>query len=236
MSGPFNKRIAFYSVITAIIIVIGIILPLYHFYDPLFEHNPAISVNNGYYKVTYSGNFKNITERSTLFTFSTDTSTAFVYTAGHPNSTLNVSLAKGNIIYNKVENQAIITYNLSVGGHFTSYLHPSALILSIDVTGKNTTISTWAPPVSTFVPTAENLTPNNLGYLSISGPGNVSVLTKLLNYSNQVQFYNFFVSVTIQINVAWNPASINTFVMGAQVKGLVKPVDSTLSMTIVETN
>lgn len=231
-----KKKIAFFSVITAIIIVMGIILPLYHFYDPLFGHNPAISVNDGYYNVTYSGNFKNMTERSTLFAFSTDTSMASVYTAGHPNSTLNVSLAKGNIIYNKVENQAIITYNLSVRGHFTSYIRPSALILSIGVIGKNTTISTWAPPASTFVPTAENLTPDNLGYLSISGPGKVSVLTNLLNYNSQVQFYNFFVSVTIQINVAWDPVSVHTFVMGAQVKGLDKLVDSTLSMIIVETN
>ncbi len=231
-----KKRLTIYSVIVLLILVFGIIFPLYHLYVPLFEHKPAISVEDGYYSVTYSGNYKNITENSTPFSFSTNTSMASVHTAGHANSTLSINLAKGNIIYNKVENQVIITYNLSVRGHFTSYLRPNTLILSIGVIGKNTTISTWAPPFSTLVPVAENITPDNLGNLAISGTGNVSVLTNLLNYTNQVPFYNFFVSVTIEINVAWNPVTTHTFVMGTQVKGLSKLVKSTLSMTIVETN
>lgn len=231
-----KRRLTIYSLIVLLILVFGIIFPVYHLYDPIFEHKPAIFVRDGYQNVTYSGNFKSITENSTLFTFSTNTSTATVYTVGHPNSFLNVNLAKGNIIYNKAENQAIVTYNLSVRGHFTSYIRPDTLKLSIGVIGKNTTVSTWAPPASTLVPMSENLTPDNLGHLAISGPGNVSVLTNLLNYSSQVPFYNFFVSVTIEINVAWSPVTTHTFVMGAQVEGMSKLVKSALSMTIVETN
>ena len=229
-----RKRIAAYSVVIILVLIFGIIFPLYHVYDPFFKNNPEITVQDGHLNVTYSGDFKTMTENLSFFTFSTDISRALVMNAGHHNSTLGVNLTKGNIIYDSAENQAVITFNLSVGGHFSGNLYPESLTVSISETDPNSTLSTFAPPSSTAVPRADNLSPNTLGYLWLSGADHKSVTTNLLNQIGNSPFYNFYVSVQMQVNLAWHPVSAYTLVLSAQVNGLSEPVNSALSMTIVE--
>lgn len=239
MGTSVNKKIAFYSVITVIVIVLGIIFPVYHLYDPLFGHNPTISVKDGFYNVTYSGNYRNISSTNPVL-FSTGLSRSTVVDNNYPNSTLDLQLMNGGIFYlGGPSSDVNIVFNLTVGGHFTGNLHPKSLTLSFGAVGPNQTsitLETSAPPHSTWVPEARNLSPDTFGNLVLVGPGNVSVTTNLLNQSSNVPFYNFYVSVQMWLTVKWYSGSTHTFNLSAQVNGLGKPVNSTLSMTIVEVN
>ncbi len=235
-----RKKIALYSVITVIIIVMGIIFPIYHLYDPLFGHNPSITVKDGHYNVTYSGDFKNITDTANSFLFTTNASRSTVIDSGQPNSTLDVRATNGQIFFVGTPNDVVtIFYNLVVSGHFTTNLHPKSVTISFGALGPNQSsvlLTTIAPPQSTFVPPAENLSPNSLGNLRLIGQGYTSVNANLLNESDNVPFYNFNVSVQMQLTVKWYPGSSHLFDLSAQVNGLSKTVNSTLSMTIVETS
>ena len=234
-----KQRAVMYSVIAVLVLIFGIIFPVYHLYDPLFKENPEITVRGGYYNVTYSGDFKNITDTSNAFLFSTNASVATAIETGHPNSTLDVQLTKGVIFYLGAPSDVVtIMYNLSVRGHFAGNLHPESLTISFGAIGPNQSsviLETWAPPYSSWIPTAQNLSPDTLGNLILVGAGNVSVTTGLLNQSNNVPFYNFHVSVQMWLTVKWYTGSSHLFDLSAQVNGLSKPVNSTLSMKIVET-
>lgn len=233
-----NKKIAFYSIITAIVIVFGIIFPLYHLYDPLLNHNPTISVENGHYNVTYSGDFKNITDTTDSFLFNTSASRSTVLVSGQPNSTLDVKATNGEIFFGAPSNDVIsILYDLVVIGHFNSNLHPESVKISFGALGTNQSsvlLTTLAPPQSTFVPPAENLSPYSLGNLRLIGQGYVSATADLFNESSSLPFYNFSVSVPMELTVKWYSGSSHLFDLSAQLNGLSKPVNSTLSMTIVE--
>ena len=136
-----KKRVAVYSVVILLVLIFGIIFPIYHVYNPFFKNNPEITVQDGHLNVTYSGDFKTMTENLSFFTFSTNISRALVMNAGHHNSTLSVNLTKGNIIYDSAENQAIITFNLSVRGHFSGNLYPESLTVSVSETDPNSTFN-----------------------------------------------------------------------------------------------
>lgn len=232
-----KKKTVVYSTIIILILIFGVIFPAYHVYNNILKTQPAITVKDGYYNATYSGNFRldsNIHE----YPFSTNESRAIVIDTGHPNSTLDVSAYNGVIFYlNAPDNVVNIIFNLSVSGHFTSNLHPKSLTISCGALGANQSsvmLNTWAPPYSSWVPVAKNLSPDTLGNLVLVGPGNVSVTTSLLNQSNSVPFYNFYVSVQMWLTVKWYEGSSHLFDFSAQANGLCKPVNSTLSMTIVE--
>lgn len=233
-----KKKIAFYSVITVVLVVFGIIFPIYHLYDPLFGHEPVISVENGYYDVTYSGDFKNITDTANSFLFTTNASRSTVIDSWQPNSTLDVRATNGQIFFVGTPNDVVtIFYNLVVSGHFTSNLHPNSVTISFGALGPNQSsvlLTTIAPPQSTFVPPAENLSPNSLGNLRLIGQGYTNVNANLLNESSNLPFYNFNVSVPMQLTVKWSSGSTHLFSLSAQVNGLSKPVNSTLSMIIIE--
>jgi len=234
-----KKRTAIYSTIVVLVIIFGIIFPVYHLYDPLFRNNPPITVSDGYYNVTYAEDFKNI--NGTYFHFSTIASTSTVVDDDYLNSTLGVSLSNGVIFYipssASPANALNINYNLVICGHFTGDLHPDSITISFAAIGKNQSsviLTTFAPPLSNAIPKAVNLSPDNLGYLILAGAGNVSAKAGLVNESSNVPFYNFYVSVMMQVFVKWLTGSSHQFDLSAKVNGLSKPVNSTLSMTVVE--
>ncbi|MHB1471117.1 MAG: hypothetical protein ACYCSA_03830 [Thermoplasmataceae archaeon] len=237
-----RKRTLIYSSIVILILIFGVIFPVYNVYGFIFNGNPPITVQDGYYNVTYSGNFESLSNFNS-FGFATNASRSTVTDANHPFSFLDVSLAKGSIYYNpssaSPENVLNIVFYLSISGHFSSNLHPKFLSISYGAVGSNQSsviLTTWAPPYSTEVPVAVNLSPDTLGNLALVGPGNVSVTTNLLNQSGHASSYNFYVSVMMWLTVKWIPNSSHTFDLSAQINGLSKPVNSTLSMTIVEMN
>lgn len=234
-----KKRTAIYSVIIILVLIFGIIFPLYHLYDPLFNDNPAVTVNDGYYNVTYAKDFKNIS--GDYFPFSTNVSKATITDTDHPDSILDLSLSNGNIFYTPYSaspaNALNIIYNLVIYGHFTDDLHPSSLAVSFGAVGQNQStviLTTLAPPLSTAVPEAENVSVDTLGNLILAGAGSVSVTAGLLNESSSVPFYNFYVSVMMQVFVKWLTGSSHVFDLTAQVNGLSRGVTSTLSLAVVE--
>lgn len=242
MSFPFkDKRVVAYAVIIVFVLIFGLIFPVYHLYDPLFagKHSVPITVKAGYSNATYAGDFK-INSSTNMFLFSTNTSTSIVMDAGYPNSSLDLNLANGTIYWIGSPNNVVsVNYNLSIYGHFTSNLQPNSLTVSFGADGPNQSsviLYTSAPPYSTWIPTAKNLSPDTLGYLVIVGPGNVSVTTSLLNENSNVPYYDFYVSVQMEVTMHWYTGSSHLFELSAQVNGLSEPVNSTLAMTILETS
>ena len=237
MPTSVNKKIAFYSVITAVVILFGVIFPVYHIYNDYFEPEPIISVRDGYYNTTYSGNFKDISSLNPVL-FSTNSSVSTVMENNHPDSTLNLKLTNGSIYYAAgVRCVVCISFNLSVSGKFANNLHPMSLTLSYGAVGqdqKSEILVTEAPPSSTYIPVARNLSPLELGKLLLVGQGYTSVTTKLLNQYTNDPFYNFYVSVRMEVTIRWLPDTNHLFNMSAQMNGLSKPVNSTLSLNIFE--
>lgn len=239
MSRFQRRKVALLSIIVAIIVVVILIISELPFYSDQLGDNTQIEVDRGYANVTYTGDFKNIYSDH-AFLFSTNLSHAEVSDSGHPNSTLDVSLDGGAIYFETSGNSVLIEYNLSVHGQFTSNLHPDSLTLSYTAKGLSNqsafNVGTWAPPYSDWIPSAQNLSPDTLGYLAHAGFGSVSVTTKLLNENSHSALYNFSVSIFMNIFLGWYQNSTHTFDLSAQVNGLSKPVNSTISMSIVEVN
>ena len=237
MPTSVNKKIAFYSVITAVVILFGVIFPVYHIYNDYFEPEPIISVRDGYYNTTYSGNYKDISSFNPVL-FSTNSSRSTVVEKNHSNSTLNLNLTNGDIDFCGAPMSHVnIVFNLSVAGTFANNLHPKSLTISFGAVGPNQTtviLETLAPPYSTYIPVSSNLSPYTLGKLVLVGPGYTSVTTKLLNQYTNDPFYNFYVSVQMWVTVKWYSDTNHTFNLSAQVNGLSKPVNSTLSLNIFE--
>ncbi len=234
-----KKRVAVYSVILIIIVIFGVIFPVYHFYDPLFKNNPAITVSGGYYNVTFARDFKNLTDTANSFLFTTNASRTIVADTGHPDSTLDVSAVNGQIFFNGAPNNVVtIIFDLLVSGHFTNNLHPASLTISFAAVGQNQSsvllTTTTYTSSSVKLPTAENISTAKFVNLQLEGYGNVSATTGLLNESSSVPFYNFCASVQMWLTVKWYTGSSHLFDLSAQVNGLSKPVNSSLSMTIVE--
>jgi hypothetical protein len=189
------------------------------------------------YNTTYSGNFKDISSLNPVL-FSTNSSVSTVIENNHPDSTLNLNLTNGGIYFvGGRMSQVNIIFNLSVAGAFANNLHPKSLTISFGAVGPNQTtviLETLAPPYSTYIPVSSNLSPYTLGKLVLVGPGYTSVTTKLLNQYSNDPFYNFYVSVQMWVTVKWYSDTNHTFNLSAQVNGLGKPVNSTLSLNIFE--
>ena len=118
-----KKRVAVYSVVIILVLIFGIIFPVYQVYDPLFKNNPAITVSGGYYNVTYADDFKNLSSTANSFFFTTNASRTVVADTGHRNSTLDVSAVNGQIFFNGAPNNVVtIIFYLLVTGHFTNNL------------------------------------------------------------------------------------------------------------------
>ena len=235
-----NKRIVAYAVIIILIMIFGLIFPVYHLYDPLFgqKHSVPITVKAGYSNVTYAGDYEANNSSSNPFLFSSTVSRSIVTDAGYPNSSLDLRLTNGFIYWIGSPNNVVsVNYNLTINGNFTSNLQPNSLTISFGANGPNQSsviLFTWAPPYSSWIPTAENLSPYTLGYLNLVGPGNVSVTTNLLNENGNVPYYDFYVSVQMELTMHWYNGSSHLFDLSAQVNGLSEPVNSTLAMTILE--
>ena len=228
------------AVVVVIIVVFGIIFPLNHLYDPLFKDSPAILVKNGSLNVTYSGDFRNITNTNHDFLFSSNSSIATISEQGHSNSTLSISIDRGEIYFDASDNLTHTEFNLTVMGKFNSNLHPISLTVSYlakGLTNQSTIVySTNAPPTSSWIPQSKNISTNNLGELTRFGLGGVNVTANLLNDSGKSTQYNFSVSVQMEIWMVWYPDSSHTFVFGSALNGLSKPVSSTIAMEMVEVN
>ena len=232
-----RKKTLLYSSLVILIIIFGVIFPVYNVYGFIFNGNPPITVQDGYYNTTYSGNFKDISSLNPVL-FSTNSSVSTVMENNHPDSTLNLKLTNGSIYYAAgVRRVVCISFNLSVSGKFANNLHPMSLTLSYGAVGqdqKSEILVTEAPPSSTYIPVARNLSPLEFGKLLLVGQGYTSVTTKLLNQYISDPFYNFYVSVRMEVTIRWLPDTNHLFNMSAQVNGLSKPVNSTLSLNIFE--
>ena len=141
-------------------------------------------------------------------------------------------------MYDPAINAVRVFYNLSINGQFTTNIHPDSLTISYIAKALSNQsgfhVLTWAPPYSNWIPTAQNLSPDTLGYLTHAGIGSVNVTTKLVNESARGTLYNFSVSVNMNIILNWYPNSIHIFELRAQVNGLSEPVAAALDMSIVE--
>ncbi|MHB1812500.1 MAG: hypothetical protein ACYCPR_08850 [Thermoplasmataceae archaeon] len=232
-----RKRTLIYSSIVILILIFGVIFPVYNVYGFIFNGNPPITVQDGYYNTTYSGDYRNIGSLNPVL-FSTNASRSTVVENNHPDSTLNLNLTNGGIYFTGAPMSHVdIIFNLSVAGTFANNLHPKSLTISFGAVGPNQTtviLETLAPPYSTYIPVSSNLSPYTLGKLVLVGPGYTSVTTKLLNQYTNDPFYNFYVSVQMWVTVKWYSDTNHTFNLSAQVNGLSKPVNSTLSLNIFE--
>ena len=233
-----KKRVAVYSVVILLVLIFGIIFPIYHVYDPFFKNNSEITVQDGHLNVTYLGNYKNVDSINPV-QLSTNISRSTVMDLGHLNSTLDLQLTEGLIYYLGAPNNVVtIIFDLLVSGHFTNNLHPASLTISFAAVGQNQSsvllTATTYTSSSVKLPAAENISTAKFINLQLEGYGNVSATTGLLNESSSVPFYNFCASVQMWLTVKWYTGSSHLFDLGAQVNGLSKPVNSALSMTIVE--
>ena len=233
-----KKRVAVYSIIIILVLIFGIIFPVYHVYDTLLKNNPEITVQDGHLNVTYLGNYKNVDSINPV-QFSTNISRSTIMDLGHLNSTLDLQLTEGLIYYLGAPNNVVtIIFDLLVSGHFTNNLHPASLTISFAAVGQNQSsvllTTTTYTSSSVKLPAAENISTAKFVNLQLEGYGNVSATTGLLNESSSVPFYNFCASVQMWLTVKWYTGSSHSFDLGAQVNGLSKPVNSALSMTIVE--
>lgn len=234
-----NKRILFVSV-SVLIVVFGIIFPVYHFYPFPSNSEIPISVSNGYSNVTYSGDFRNnFTGNSYLMP--SELVSATVNDTNHINSSLTLAIHKGHIYYDFVDTHIVIDYLLSVAGVFTTNLNPSSVTFSYSATGRSnqsgTILTTFAPPYSTAVPQGQNISVNKLGYLVLSGLGHNNVTVSLFNKSRSASLFHFSIaSMEMEIVLNWYSNSTHIFDVGVTVNGLEKPVSAIISMEIDEVN
>lgn len=233
------QRKIIFVLVSIVIIVLGVGFPIYHFYASSQNKQEAISVSNGSASVVYSGDFQNNSSGNS-FILPTEEATAMVFEADHQNSSLTIGIHKGQIYYDKDNKHIVIDYNFTVSGRFSTNLQPSSLTLSFNASGlsnqSGVALSTFAPPFSTVVPSAENMSVNMLGNLWLSGLGQKNVTTRLLSENPDARLYNFSVSVEMETELNWYSNSTHTFLLGVSVNGLQKPVFASISMTIEEVN
>lgn len=237
MLSPTNKKTVIYAIIISAVIIGGTFIPTFIIQQKFQYNKQSIIVKNSYYNTTYASNFKT-NSPGNIYSFSTNQSIATVSDANHAKSTLSIEVQDGEIFYNPVNDYIFIQYNMVIIGKFTSNLLPSSLLISYIATGQHNQsgvgMNTNAPPTSTQTPKAENLSTDTLGNLWQSGFGQTNVTAQLFNETKIGTFFNFSVSVQMQIFLNWYSNSTHTFVLSVKTNGLHKTATSSVSMSIKE--
>jgi len=157
----------------------------------------------------------------------------------HPNSTLNLNLADGYIYYLSGNGMSslCIYFLLNVSGKFVNNLHPISLTLSYGAIGQDQKSAMVCPepsPLYSHIPVSRNISNFELRDLLHEGQSYSTVSALLINQYTSDPFYNFSACVQMKVNMLWLPDTNHLFNLSAQVNGLSKPVNSTLSLNIFE--